>query len=338
MRHWEGESEKGWGKVMDNIFSALIHKRDGGVIREFVLWCILCFETLLFMIVAIIAGSKITWIMLMVFTIGLAVLTAFRLTAVALLYSVGVFHLLTLTIHYICYRTSGSVMDLFLFVLLILLALAALICSFVHNLSRYDLDKVVMILVITDSVFIMILQILLYVGRRSVYGYLSGWMGISTDFRGYWLGIISFLILLAVIDLYYIFFVLGLIDNRWRKIIKKVRVPKAPAVRGVPAAIQGIRGKCAGQMVYIDDGGSVIGSDRSAGATLVLPDVHISRWHCAVRYDPGRSGNGFYEIFDRSMNGVYLDNGSRLPQNVWNRLPRGSVICIGGMEQRFRLL
>lgn len=329
---------------MDNIFSALIHRRNANVIREFVLWCILCFEILLFMITAIIAGSKVTWVMLLIFTIWLAALMAFRLTAIALLYSVGVFHLITLTVHYICYRPGNSVLSLLLFILLVLLALAALICSFVHNFSRYNLDKVVMVLVIADSVFIMILQIVLYVARLSGYGILTSWLGFGVNFRGYWLGAISFWLLLVLIDLYYVFFVMGLIDNRWRKIIKKPgnlgnsRNSGNYGNYGVPAGVQGISGECAGQMFYLKNGDLIMGCDRSAGAIVVIPDAHVSRWHCAIRYHPGRGGNGFYEIFDRSTNGVYLNTGGRLPQNVWNRLQRGTVICIGGMRQQFRLL
>lgn len=329
---------------MDNIFSALIHRRDRGVIIEFVLWCILCFEVLFAMVAAVAAGSRATWILLLLFIMGLAVMMAFRLTAIALLYSVGVFHLITLTVQYICYRPS-SIMNIFVFVLLTLLTLAALVCSFVHNFSKADLGKVVMVLVVTDSVFIVILQIMLHVGSRSMWAQgieaVSGLLGLgrSVDRRGYWVGTICFWILLVVIDLYYIFFVLGLIDNSWNKIVRKpsrpVR-PSPPSGHARPAGIQGMSGAYAGRVVYMDNRELLIGSDRAAGATVVIPAAYVSRAHCAVRYIPG--GNGFYEVCDRSTNGVYLVNGNRLPQNVWNRLPRGSVICIGGMAQQLRLL
>lgn len=332
----------------NNIFSALMYRRNANVVREFVLWCILCFDILLFLISAVVPGSRITWILLMFFTMGLAVMMAFRLTGIALLYSIGVFHLMTVTIHYICYRTGGDhVADLLLFVLLILLALAALICSFVHHFTRFNLDKVVMGLVLGDSVFIMILQIMLYVQRRSDYGYFEDFSVYDRPFRWYWMGGISFWILLAVIDLYYIFFALGLIDRGWNKIIEKIGNSGNLGNQGNygyyggyggSAAIQGVRGECVGQMIYLKNREIIIGSDRSAGAVLVLHNAHVSRWHCAVRYHPGRNGNGFYEVFDRSMNGVYLNTGGRLSQNVWNRLPRGSVICIGGMEEQMRLL
>lgn len=325
---------------MNNIFSALIHRRNADVIREFVLWCILCFEILLFMISAAVAGSKITWIMLMIFTIGMAVLMIFRLTAIALLYSLGVFHLLSVIILYMCYHSALSVTTMLIFVLVILLALAAFICSFIHNFSRFNLDKAVMALAVSDSVFIMILQILLYTGKDSAYNFLRGLAGSGADFRGYWAGTISFWLLLAVIDVYDIFFSFGLIDNGRNKIIHSGHGdrPDHFANQEVPAAVQGISGACAGQTFYLKNRELIIGSTKTSGASLVIPDGHVSRWHCAVRYHSGRGGDGFYEILDRSTNGVYLNTGGRLSQNMWNRLPRGSVICIGGMRQQFRLL
>ena len=59
---------------------------------------------------------------------------------------------------------------------------------------------------------------------------------------------------------------------------------------------------------------------------------------CTIRYIPSSSGDGFYELYDQSVNGVYLENGTRLMKNSWNRLQRGSVICIGSMQNQFRLL
>lgn len=321
---------------MNNIFSALMHKRDGGVIREFVLWCILCFEILLFMIAAIVAGSKASWILLMLFTMGLAALLAFRLTAIALLYSVGTFYLIAPLIHYICYRSGSSVISILLFVLLLLLSLAALICSFVHNFTMFNLDKLIMILVIVDSVFQMILHIVLYVGRNSLYGIFSRFMSYNAIFSGYWAGTIGFWIMLIVISLYEVFFVLGLIDNSWNKIIQKngsAQSFRAPRIQRTAAGLQGVSGECAGQIFYLNKGDLIIGTDRRAGAQLTLSDGRISRWHCAVRFR-----NGFYEIFDRSTNGVYVNSKDRIPAEVWIRLQPGAVIGIAGTQHQFRLL
>lgn len=322
---------------MNNIFSALIHRRDAGVIREFVLWCILCFNILLTMIAVIMAGTKASWIMLLLFTIVLVVLLAFRLTVIALLYSVGVFYLIMPIIHYICYRSGNSVISLILFMLLILLSLAALICSFVHNFSPFNLDKLVMVLLMIDSGFLVIVQILLYVGRNSIYGFFRMLMGADSTFQGYWMGIISFWILLIVLILYEVFFVLGLIDNSWNKIARKPENFRESKNRRASAGLQGIRGECAGQIFYINKNNNlIIGTDR--GATLTLSDARVSRWHCAVRYNPGQGENGFYEVYDRSTNGVYVNGRDRMPQNAWIRLQKGSIIGIGGVQHQFRLL
>lgn len=280
---------------MNNIFSALIHRRTAGVIREFVLWCILCFEALLSLAAVITAGSKITWIMLLLFVAGLAVLTAFRLTEIALVYSVGVFHLITCIIHYICYGrgySSTVVINLILFILLLLLTLALVVCSFIHLFSRYNLSKAVMVMTIIDSVFVMILQIMIYAAGRSGGGFFGMFLGTGVDFRGYWVGTICFWILLVVIDLYAVFAAFGMIETRRTTTVKKQQ--SLPQVQ-----MQGI---------------------------------------CTIRYIPVSSGDGFYELYDQSVNGVYLENGTRLMKNSWNRLQRGSVICIGSMQNQFRLL
>lgn len=280
---------------MNNIFSALIHRRTAGVIREFVLWCILCFEALLSLAAVITAGSKITWIMLLLFVAGLAVLTAFRLTEIALVYSVGVFHLITCIIHYICYGrgySSTVVINLILFILLLLLTLALVVCSFIHLFSRYNLSKAVMVMTIIDSVFVMILQIMIYAAGRSGGGFFGMFLGTGVDFRGYWVGTICFWILLVVIDLYAVFAAFGMIETRRTTTVKKQQ--SLPQVQ-----MQGI---------------------------------------CTIRYIPVSSGDGFYELYDQSVNGVYLENGTRLMKNSWNRLRKGSVICIGSMQNQFRLL
>ena len=280
---------------MNNIFSALMHRRTAGVIREFVLWCILCFVELMSLIAAITAGSKITWIMLLLFVAGLAVLTAFRLTEIALVYSVGVFHLITCIIHYICYGKSYSsqvVINLLLFVLVLLLTLALVICSFIHLFSRYNLSKAVMVMTIIDSVFMMILQTMIYAAGRSGGGLLGMFLGSGADFQGYWIGTICFWILLVVIDLYEIFAAFGMIETRRTTTVKRQQSLSQFQMQGI----------------------------------------------CTIRYIPSSSGDGFYELYDQSVNGVYLENGTRLMKNSWNRLQRGSVICIGSMQNQFRLL
>lgn len=133
--------------MSDNLFSGLVHRRTAGIVREFVLWCVVCFAALLSLIAMVVGRGNITWIMLMFFSIGMGVIMAFRLTLVALLYSSGVFCLITVAIHYICFAGVGSYYDdvsysalnIILFVLILLTAIALVVCEFVHLFTRYNL-------------------------------------------------------------------------------------------------------------------------------------------------------------------------------------------------------
>ena len=72
-----------------------------GVIKEFVLWCVVCFSALLTLIAAAMGGGSAAWIMILLFTMGLGVMMAFRLTAIVLLYSAGVFQFLIFIMKYV---------------------------------------------------------------------------------------------------------------------------------------------------------------------------------------------------------------------------------------------
>lgn len=71
------------------------------------------------------------------------------------------------------------------------------------------------------------------------------------------------------------------------------------------------------------------------GVNLVIPDTHVSRTHCTVRFN---FSNGMYEVRDLSTNGVYLLNGVRLQKGVYTPLQRGTIFCLGSVNQQFRLL
>ena len=128
--------------MIDNIFTALTHEKTTGAILEFILWCTVCSAALLSLIALAMGGGEITWILLMLFSVGLAVLMAFRLKAIALLYSVGVFYLLAFFIHYFrfsfgySYGASHSPINILLFVLTLMLSLAIVICAFIHFFSN----------------------------------------------------------------------------------------------------------------------------------------------------------------------------------------------------------
>lgn len=72
---------------VDNIFSTLMYEKTPNVILEFSMWCTVCLIALLAMIAAILGRGNVTWIMLMIFSIGMGVLLAFRLKTIAMLYA-----------------------------------------------------------------------------------------------------------------------------------------------------------------------------------------------------------------------------------------------------------
>lgn len=330
-------------KKIDNIFSALMYERTTGVIIEFSLWCTVCFVALLSLIAAIMGAGNITWIMLMLFSIGMGELMAFRLKPIAMLYAVSVFHLITFIIHFACFAKTGSsifyadasysALNIVLFILLLLLALAIVICGFIHFFSRFHLGNVLTIMVLTDSSLILILQILMY--AVSHFGEdaneLNEWLRGYMNYRGYWVGTITFWVMITVVALLYSFFFWGCIDSRKGKIINL----SSPVLRQVDVApgIRGISGEYLGQVIFLQGRTITIGSAQ--GMTVLIQDSHVSGRHCAIRFNPA---TGFYEIFDDSTNGVFLNTGMRLQKGVFNSVQRGSVIWIGSNAQQFQLL
>ena len=130
--------------MVRNIFSALAHERTPGVIKEFVLWCLVCFSALMSLIAAAMGGGNVTWILLLLFTLGMGVLMAFRLTPVVLLYSIGTLHLFVFVIHYICfigdysyYGIQRSAVNTVLFVVLLLLTIAVIVCGLIQFFTRF---------------------------------------------------------------------------------------------------------------------------------------------------------------------------------------------------------
>lgn len=327
--------------MVDNIFSALGHRRTSGVVKEFVLWCLICFVALMSLIAAIVGGGCITWIMLMIFSIGLGVLMAFRLRAIALLYCAGVFQLLTFLIHYvsfsgISYGASGySAFNTVLFVLLLLESLALVICGFIHFFTKVNLSLALLILVISDSSAMMLLHIMMYAAGykdEGWYYFSNAALQDSLNGRGYWIGTMAFWIMLVVVVLFYVFFFKGMLGNKNEKIIRVYGGGSVHSSGFVPG-IKGVSGSCVGQVVYMQGRTITIGSRD--GVTIRIPDQTVSQLHCQIRYD---GASGAYQVCDSSTNGVYLSNGAALQKNTWCFVQRGSVICIGSMSHQFRLL
>lgn len=334
--------------MVDNIFSSLGHRRTSGVVKEFVLWCIVCFVAVMSLVAAIVGRGNITWIMMMIFSIGLGVLMAFRLRAISVLYCMGVFNLLTFVIHYVSFSGIGygysgySAFNTVLFILLLLTSLALVVCGFIHFFSRFNLSLVLLILEIADASVMILLHILMYVAGYwnsdpwdSTWSYYRSNDGLHDflNYRGYWIGTITFWILLVVVVLLCIFFFRGMLGNRNEKIIRVHGSGSSGRGSGAAPGIMGLTGIHTGRTMYIQ--GKTITIGRGEGVTIRILDSTVGQKHCAIRFD---GATNFYQVLDYSTNGVYLSNGSALPKNTWYSVQRGSVICIASKENQFRLL
>lgn len=346
-------------KRIDNIFSALVHERTPGAIMEFVLWCITCVIAVMAMIAAIVGHGKLAWIFLMIFAMGLAVITAFRLKPIALLYSVGVFNLIVCAIHFPSFRCTGSsspdayfqysasVFNIILFVVAMLLAVGIVTCAFIHFFSRVDLGNIMTILVCVDTGVLILLHILMYAVPYT--GSDGAEMALDVrpwtmNYYAYWFGTIVLWMMLIVVLLYYIFFFWGAIDSSKGKILSslngygggsaRVSYPSGGASRQqVNAGLQGVAGLYTGQTIYLQGRTVTIGSGPQV--VVNLNAAYVSGQHCAVRFN---NMSGYYEIYDNSKNGVLLSSGKALQKGVYNSVARGEIISIGSNEQRFRLL
>lgn len=323
--------------MIDNIFTALVKEKTPGVILEFILWCTVCLAALLSLIALAMGGGNVTWILLMLFSVGLAVLMAFRLKPVVLLYSVGTFYFIMLLVHYLCLSIgyyggeSHSPLNIVLFILALMLSLAIVTCAFIQAFSRFRLGTVLTILVLCDTALIMLLQILMYTAEYvGLASYLNSNHKMWMNYRGYWIGTVSFWILLAVTAVFYACFYWGPIDNRKEKIY----VPgQRPAAAGFTPGLQGLCGNYAGRTIYLQGRSLTVGSGE--GADVVIPDGYVSNMHCQIGFN---RSTGFYEILDQSSNGIWLSDGTRLPKGVYSSVRRGSAISVGSNAQQFRLL
>lgn len=322
--------------MMDNIFTALVREKTSGVILEFILWCTVCFVALMSLIALAMGGGEVTWILLMLFSVGLAVLMAFRLKAIAMLYSAGIFYFVAFLVHYLRFSfgyaggASRSPLNIILFVLTLMLVLAIVVCAFVHFFSRYNLGTILTILILSASAAIFLLQILVYAADYlGDYSYANTYHRAWMNYRGYWVGTVSFWMILAVVAVFYACFFWGPIDNRKGKIY----VAGQGGYRQMTPGIQGLSGVYNGRTVYLQGRELTLGS--GTGASVVIPDGYVSSMHCRIRFN---ASTGFYEVMDQSSNGVWLSNGTQLQKGVYNSVRRGSVICIGSTAQQFKLI
>lgn len=98
--------------------------------------------------------------------------------------------------------------------------------------------------------------------------------------------------------------------------------------------IRGISGIYQGAVLRLGGGDCLRVGRDSASCNLVLPDQKISRIHCEIRYDQQEHR---YILYDRSTNGIFLEDGAQISQRRAVSLPAGTKIRIGTTENVFLL-
>lgn len=112
--------------------------------------------------------------------------------------------------------------------------------------------------------------------------------------------------------------------------------PVAPAAHAGDPKIQGIRGMYAGASFDIAPGETVvIGRDGSCSQIVIVENAaKVSRRHCGVFFDKSQNT---YRVTDYSSNGTCLGDGTKLPKDFPQAVPRGTVIFLGDQSNSFRL-
>lgn len=98
-------------------------------------------------------------------------------------------------------------------------------------------------------------------------------------------------------------------------------------------AIIGVRGCRLGAMIRIQPDVEII-LGRSPQSDIQFDDAKISRKHCGIVYSVISDS---YSVYDYSKNGVFLEDGKRLPEG-WNTgLLPGTALCLGTEGNMIRL-
>ena len=99
-------------------------------------------------------------------------------------------------------------------------------------------------------------------------------------------------------------------------------------------ALIGVKGTFIGAMFrFYSEKEVMVGRDGTQ-SELVVDAPKISRKHLTINYS---SKNDNYAICDISSNGTFLLNGERLPRGRVVVLKPGDCICLGDMDEVFRL-
>lgn len=99
-------------------------------------------------------------------------------------------------------------------------------------------------------------------------------------------------------------------------------------------AIVFVKGKLLGTIIHIRGNQEIrLGRDGTK-SDFVVNDRGISRLHCGIRYN---SETGEYLVCDYSLNGLYRENGKKLPKGKMVKLKMGDELCLGNDENIIRL-
>ena len=109
---------------------------------------------------------------------------------------------------------------------------------------------------------------------------------------------------------------------------RRKEYPGMPVNNAFVGRVEGIRGIYAGAVIDMQPD-EVITIGRSPyEANIVLSSSEVSRIHCT----------GQYIVEDKSSNGTFLGNGTRLAKDTQTRLSGGTIIYISDIENGFKLI
>lgn len=332
-------------KAGNNLFSQITANFNPGIQKELGIWILMCVSAVLFFLTCILAGDVIytageklrtICVFLLLFAIGLCVLTALRLKPVSILFGNITILFIMLIPYYnlekYIFRWGGisTTAITVLFVFSVLAAMTTVVVCFLQFFSSLNLHFLLMVSEIVTFGLIAAMMLLPCL--------LSSDVGDLFEHLGeihFIMGSLAYLILCSAVADYTIFFCRGLIDNSNGKLMQLnfSQGGNAVTMRQAPIGVQCIRGNFQGQAFPVQ-GEIVIGSQQGS-AHIVVHDAYVSKQHCFIRYN---AALGNYEVMDVSSNGVFFSDGRRLQKGIYNTCPRGAILCLGSVNQQFRLM
>ncbi len=340
----------GTRKVPDNIFTRITTDFNTSIKAELALWIASCVSVVLFLITIIMmsgidrwfykAGSiRNVWIFMFIFGIGSAVLAAFRLRGIHVMYSNALFIVIMLVPYYLNEKYLFGYIDDDLavpvnifFILALLASLAEAVCIVIDIFTSVKIKFVVMVLSMVSGGLIFCMIFFPYL--------LLGGTGVSVSDFGkihFIMGSFTYFLICAVTCVYTVLYCKGIINNNERMFARFNTAHMHPGTVNTNAqslpAIQCIKGSCQGQVFNIH--GEIIIGSQQGRAHIILNDTYVSRQHCTIRFN---QVSGCYEVRDLSSNGIFFANGTRMQRNIYISCPRETILYIGSANQQFMLL